>query len=66
MLFAYTKRVSGANRLTELRPHTDSSKGHFVYAVDPQTRYARLPPELPPLPRPKAEDLVQGGLLYSL
>ena len=52
-LFAYTKRVSGANRLTELKPHCEpASKAKLAYTVDPHTRYASLPASLPPLPLP--------------
>ena len=49
-LFAYTKRVSGVNRTTELKPHVVGGKGRFTYAVDPQTRYASLPADLPTQP----------------
>ncbi len=52
-LFAYTKRVSGANRLTELKAPTDAAdKKRFAYAIDPHTRYAHLPADLPPPPQP--------------
>jgi len=52
-LFAYTKRVSGANRLTELKAHMDpADKRRFAYALDPHTRYTHLPVNLPPPPQP--------------
>ena len=52
-LFAYTKRLSGVNRLTELKAPTDTAdKKQFAYANDPYTRYALLPLDLPPLPQP--------------
>ena len=52
-LFAYTKRLSGVNRLTELKAPTDTAdKKQFAYAIDPYTRYALLPLDLPPLPQP--------------
>jgi hypothetical protein len=46
-LYAYTKRVSGVNRATELKGGTS---GPFSYAVDPATRYTSLPPDLPQSP----------------
>ena len=48
-LFGYTKRVSGHNRLTELKPHSDT-KSKFTYVIDPHSRYAALPPDLPTRP----------------
>ena len=53
-LFAYTKRVSGANRQTELKPcFADSVKGgRFSYTIEPSSRYARLPADLPPPAKP--------------
>ena len=52
MLFAYTKRVSGTNRLTELKPPIDSSTRKYSYAIEPSSRYTALPADLPPKPRP--------------
>lgn len=49
-LFAHTKRVSGHNRLTELRPF-EASEGatrRFCYTIDPHSRYNSLPASLPP------------------
>ena len=46
-LYAYTKRVSGVNRVRELRGGTD---GPFGYGIDPTTRYVSLPRDLPPQP----------------
>ena len=38
-LYGLTKRLSGSNRLSELRPHLDNVR-RFCYTLDPQTRYA--------------------------
>ena len=48
-LYAYTKRVSGANRLRELKGGTD---GPFAYGMDPATRYTAMPPGMLLPPRP--------------
>eukprot|EP00966_Prymnesium_polylepis_P159283 3681056-Prymnesium_polylepis.1 len=45
-LFGCTKRVSGYNRQTELKPHLDQTRT-YTYSIDPRTRYASLPPSLP-------------------
>lgn len=50
-LFAYTKRVSGHNRLTELKPCVDPASRRFCYAIDPSSRYTSLPPDLPLQPQ---------------
>ena len=47
-LFALTKRVSGTNRLTELKPTRDSKQKAVLYTVDPFSRYVHLPRSLPP------------------
>ena len=56
-LFAYTKRVSGTNRLTELKPPIDSSTRRYSYAIEPSSRYTALPADLPSKPR-----LAQTGI----
>lgn len=38
-LYAFTKRLSAANRLTELKSHHDGSR-KLKYAIDPTSRYA--------------------------
>ena len=53
-LYAYTKRVSGANRIRELKGGTD---GPFGYGVDPATRYVSLPAGLLPSARPVEREL---------
>ena len=48
-LFGLVKRVSGTNRLTELKPTRDTVKQKpIAYAVDPSSRYVHLPRGLPP------------------
>ena len=37
-LFALTKRISGANRQKELKPHIDGSR-NFLYTLEPSSRY---------------------------
>lgn len=39
-IFGLTKRISGSNRLTELKAHLDLKTGKFAYTLDPSTRYA--------------------------
>jgi hypothetical protein len=39
-LYGTIKRLSGSNRLKELRPHLDVRTGAYVYTLDPSTRYA--------------------------
>ena len=46
-LFALTKRVSGTNRLTELKPTRDSCQKAMTYTIDPASRYVQLPRSLP-------------------
>mgnify|MGYP003730541173 CR=1 FL=1 len=50
-LFACVKRVSGTNRLTELKPSRDARQKPLLYAVDPASRYVHLPKSLPPSAR---------------
>jgi len=38
-LYGLTKRLSGTNRLQELKPHHDGAR-RFCYGLDPATRYA--------------------------
>ena len=38
-LFGITKRISGTNRLSELKAHLDGSR-RYQYTLDPSTRYA--------------------------
>ena len=47
-LFGLVKRVSGTNRLTELKPTRDARQKAVVYSIDPASRYVHLPPSLPP------------------
>jgi hypothetical protein len=47
-LFAMVKRVSGTNRLTELKPTRDSKQKALLYSIDPTSRYVHLPRSLPP------------------
>ena len=47
-LFATIKRVSGTNRLTELKPARDARQKPILYGIDPATRYVHLPRALPP------------------
>ena len=47
-LFGLVKRVSGTNRLTELKPTRDQRQKPLAYAVDPASRYVHLPRTLPP------------------
>ena len=47
-LFGLVKRVSGTNRLTELKPTRDHRQKPCVYMVDPASRYVHLPRALPP------------------
>ena len=42
------KRVSGTNRLTELKPTRDAKQKAVPYSIDPATRYVHLPRALPP------------------
>jgi hypothetical protein len=46
-LFTLVKRVSGTNRLTELKPTLDQRSKPIAYAIDPATRYVHLPRSLP-------------------
>ena len=46
-LFGLVKRVSGTNRLTELKPTLDHKQKPVSYAVDPASRYVHLPRSLP-------------------
>ena len=41
-LFAYTKRVSGSNRRSELRP--EKVNAEYAYRIDPGSRYKNLRP----------------------
>ena len=45
-LYGCTKRISGTNRLSELKPPTAKSGGTttVAYRIDPCTRYCHLPP----------------------
>ena len=47
-LFALVKRVSGTNRLTELKPLNDAKNKASTYGIDPASRYVHLPRTLPP------------------
>ena len=47
-LFGLVKRVSGTNRLTELKPTRDAKAKAASYSVDPASRYVHLPRTLPP------------------
>ena len=38
-IFGLTKRLSGSNRLKELKPHLDPQR-RYCYSLDPRTRYA--------------------------
>ena len=76
-LFGYTKRVSGHNRLTELKPHaisesgigtnrastTSGPGGKFTYTIDPASRYSGLPIDLPPRPEMELEEMVEAGMI---
>ena len=46
-LFAMVKRVSGTNRLTELKPSRCSKNKAIQYAIAPESRYLHLPRSLP-------------------
>ena len=46
-LFGLVKRVSGTNRLTELKPTRDCRQKPIQYHIDPATRYLHLPRSLP-------------------
>ena len=48
-LFNVTKKISGYNRLTELKPHADK-QNRLAYHHDPRSRYVNLPPDLPAIP----------------
>ena len=48
-IFGCTKRVSGSNRLTELKKPIDKQQ-RLAYKIDPATRYINLPIDLTPLP----------------
>ena len=48
-IFGCTKRVSGSNRLTELKKPLDKQQ-RLAYKIDPATRYVNLPIDLTPLP----------------
>jgi hypothetical protein len=43
------RRVSGTNRLTELKPTRDGRQKPVQYAIDPATRYLHLPRSLLPV-----------------
>ena len=45
-LYGCTKRISGTNRLSELKPPIAKSSGNstVAYRIDPCTRYCHLPP----------------------
>ena len=47
-VFGCTKRVSGSNRLTELKKPVDKQQ-RLAYKIDPATRYINLPIDLTPL-----------------
>ena len=47
-LFGMVKRVSGTNRLTELKPTRDGKQKAVLYGVNPASRYVHLPRNLPP------------------
>eukprot|EP00966_Prymnesium_polylepis_P033809 785950-Prymnesium_polylepis.1 len=42
MLYGCTKRISGTNRLSELKPPL--ARGSLAYRIDPCSRYCHLPP----------------------
>ena len=46
-LVGRVKRVSGTNRLTELKPTRDGKQKLIAYGVDPASRYVHLPRSLP-------------------
>jgi len=48
-IFGCTKRVSGSNRLTELKKPIDKQH-RLAYKIDPATRYINLPIDLTPVP----------------
>ena len=48
-IFGCVKRVSGSNRLTELKRPADKRQ-HLTYRIDPASRYVNLPADLKPLP----------------
>ena len=48
-VFGCTKRVSGSNRLTELKKPVDKQQ-RLAYKIGPATRYINLPIDLTPLP----------------
>ena len=48
-IFGCVKRVSGSNRLTELKKPADKQQ-HLTYRIDPASRYVNLPADLKPLP----------------
>ena len=58
-LFGYTKRVSGHNRLTELKAFeaSDGASKRYCYTTDPHSRYTRLPPSLPPRPAASSAEI---------
>ena len=47
-LFGLVKRVSGTNRLKELKPTRDARQKPVLYGVDPASRYVHMPRNLPP------------------
>ena len=47
-LFGLVKRVSGTNRLTELKPVRDSKQKPILYGIDPASRYTHMPRSIPP------------------
>lgn len=47
-LFECVKRVSGFNRLTELKCAKDERTSKLLYGIDPHSRYVNLPQGLPP------------------
>ena len=69
--------MSGHNRLTELKPHaisesgigtnrastTSGPGGKFTYTIDPASRYAGLPIDLPPRPEMELEEMVEAGMI---
>ena len=42
------KKVSGYNRLTELKPEKGKRSGQLAYRIDPRTRYVNLPALMQP------------------
>ena len=48
-LFNVTKKISGYNRLTELKPATDK-QNKLAYHHDPRSRYVNIPADLPQNP----------------